>query len=52
MEHLELPVMRLIRTAYGPFQLGNLAPGEIDEMPKKVLREQLGDWKSDAGRRR
>lgn len=52
MEHLELPVMRLIRTAYGPFQLGNLAPGEIDEMPKKVLREQLGDWKSDASRRR
>ncbi|MBM3534000.1 MAG: rRNA pseudouridine synthase [Alphaproteobacteria bacterium] len=42
MEHLGLPVTRLIRIAYGPFQLGQLQPGEIDEVPKKVLREQLG----------
>ncbi len=52
MEHLGLPVTRLIRTAYGPFQLGQLGPGEIDEVPKKVVREQLGDWQSDARRRR
>lgn len=44
-EHLGLPVLRLIRVAYGPFQLGQLQPGEIDEVTGKVLREQLG--KSD-----
>ena len=33
---------RLIRVAYGPFQLGNLERGAIEEVPAKVLREQLG----------
>jgi 23S rRNA pseudouridine2605 synthase len=42
MEHLGLGVTRLIRTAYGPFQLGNLPRGAVEEIPKKVLREQLG----------
>ncbi|MBM3546163.1 MAG: rRNA pseudouridine synthase [Alphaproteobacteria bacterium] len=42
MEYLGLPVTRLIRVAYGPFQLGQLQPGEIDEVPKKVMRDQLG----------
>ena len=41
MAHLGLPVSRLIRTAYGPFQLGNLPRGAVDEVPPKVLREQL-----------
>jgi 23S rRNA pseudouridine2605 synthase len=41
-EHLGWPVSRLIRTAYGPFQLGHLAPGAVDEIGPKVLREQLG----------
>ena len=36
-----LTVTRLIRVAYGPFQLGGLRPGEIEEVPGKVLREQL-----------
>jgi 23S rRNA pseudouridine2605 synthase len=43
LEHLGLQVTRLIRLSYGPFQLGNLARGEVDEVPKKVLAEQLGD---------
>ncbi|MDJ0948043.1 MAG: pseudouridine synthase [Alphaproteobacteria bacterium] len=43
-EHLGLAVTRLIRTAYGPFQLGNLARGAVAEIPGKVLREQLGAW--------
>lgn len=43
MEHLGLTVNRLIRVAYGPFQLGNLSPGAIEEVPAKVLAEQLGD---------
>jgi 23S rRNA pseudouridine2605 synthase len=54
LEHLTYPVTRLIRLAYGPFQLGNLAPGTIEEVPKKVLAEQLGkgDGKDHAHRRR
>jgi 23S rRNA pseudouridine2605 synthase len=42
MAHLNLSVTRLIRIAYGPFQLGNLERGELAEVPPKVLREQLG----------
>ncbi len=41
MAHLGLQVTRLIRVAYGPFQLGNLARGEVDEISGKILREQL-----------
>ncbi len=41
LQHLGLRVTRLIRIAYGPFQLGNLAAGAIDEVSGKVLREQL-----------
>jgi 23S rRNA pseudouridine2605 synthase len=42
LEHLGLPVTRLIRLSFGPFQLGNLVRGEVAEVPKKVLAEQLG----------
>jgi 23S rRNA pseudouridine2605 synthase len=42
LEHLGLPVTRLIRLSFGPFQLGNLARGEVAEVPRKVLAEQLG----------
>ncbi|MEK9662497.1 MAG: pseudouridine synthase [Alphaproteobacteria bacterium] len=41
MEHLGYPVNRLIRIAYGPFQLGKLPRGKIEEVPPKVLAEQL-----------
>jgi 23S rRNA pseudouridine2605 synthase len=41
-EHLGWQVSRLIRIAYGPFQLGGLQPGAVEEVPAKVLREQLG----------
>ncbi|MGH7080746.1 MAG: pseudouridine synthase [Acetobacteraceae bacterium] len=40
--HLGLAVSRLIRIAYGPFQLGHLQSGHVLEVPAKVLREQLG----------
>jgi 23S rRNA pseudouridine2605 synthase len=42
LEHLGHPVTRLIRVAYGPFQLGHLGRGAIEEVPARVLREQLG----------
>jgi len=41
LAHLGLQVSRLIRVAYGPFQLGKLERGAVDEVPGKVLREQL-----------
>lgn len=41
-EHLGLEVSRLIRIAYGPFQLGGLPKRRIEEVPAKVMREQLG----------
>jgi 23S rRNA pseudouridine2605 synthase len=44
LEALGFPVLRLIRIAYGPFQLGALERGELDEVPRKVLREQLGPF--------
>ncbi len=42
-EHIGCKVSRLIRISYGPFQLGSLKPGEIKEVPHKVLLEQLGE---------
>lgn len=41
MEHLGWPVSRLIRLAYGPFQLGKLPSGAVEPVPRKVLREQV-----------
>ena len=41
MEHMDLKVNRLIRLAYGPFQLGHLPDGAAKEVAKKVLREQI-----------
>jgi 23S rRNA pseudouridine2605 synthase len=56
MTHLGLQTTRLIRVAYGPFQLGNLARGAVDEVTGKVLREQIPDLdkapRGDAGPRR
>lgn len=42
LDSLGLQVNRLIRVAYGPFQLGNLERGCVSEVGAKVLREQLG----------
>jgi 23S rRNA pseudouridine2605 synthase len=42
MESLGLKVARLIRTSYGPFQLGHLAEGQVEEIPARLWREQLG----------
>jgi 23S rRNA pseudouridine2605 synthase len=39
---LGLTVTRLIRVSFGPFQLGELAEGDVEEVRTRVLREQLG----------
>lgn len=41
LDHLGLKVNRLIRLAYGPFQLGTLAPGAVEEVGPRVIRELL-----------
>ncbi len=43
LEHLGLSVSRLIRISYGPFQLGELKSGEVEEVRGRVLRDQLGE---------
>ncbi len=40
---LGLTVNRLIRISYGPFQLGDLKPGAVEEVKSRTLQEQLGD---------
>lgn len=42
MEVIGLTVNRLLRVSYGPFQLGELKPGEVEEVRSRVLRDQLG----------
>jgi len=39
-EHMGLQVNRLIRISFGPFQLGDLNPGKVEEVSGKVLAEQ------------
>jgi 23S rRNA pseudouridine2605 synthase len=41
-EHLGLTVNRLIRISFGPFALGDLAEGAVEEVKQKVLADQLG----------
>ncbi len=57
-EHLGFAVTRLIRIAFGPFQLGELGRGEVAAVRRRVLLDQLGpaaerfDLGTDADRRR
>src|SRR5262245_10441810 len=41
--HLGLAVNRLIRVSFGPFQLGELPEGAVEEVRTRHLREQLGE---------
>ena len=50
MEAVGLRVNRLIRVSYGPFQLGSLTPGAVEEVRQKVLRDQLGSGPATKGR--
>ncbi len=42
LEAFGLKVNRLIRVSYGPFQLGTLEPGAVEEIPPRLLK-QLGE---------
>ncbi len=41
-EYLNLQVNRLIRLSYGPFQLGDLKEGAVEEVNPRILAEHLG----------
>jgi 23S rRNA pseudouridine2605 synthase len=41
--HLGLAVNRLIRVSFGPFQLGELPEGAVEEVKTRTLRDQLGE---------
>jgi 23S rRNA pseudouridine2605 synthase len=43
LEHLGLKVNRLIRVSFGPFQLGDIPEGGVEEVRTRHLREQLGE---------
>jgi 23S rRNA pseudouridine2605 synthase len=43
MAHLGLEVNRLIRISYGPFQLGEIEEGKVEEVRTRVLSDQLGE---------
>ena len=42
LQDMGLSVNRLIRISYGPFQLNTLKAGAVEEIRRKVLRDQLG----------
>lgn len=42
LEHLGMQVNRLIRLSFGPFQLGELEQGLVEEIRTRVLKDQLG----------
>lgn len=43
LEHLGLIVNRLIRVSFGPFQLGDLPEGTVEEIRSRMLKDQLGE---------
>jgi 23S rRNA pseudouridine2605 synthase len=47
LEHLGLKVNRLIRVAFGPFELGELECGAVAEVPVERLRVALGELAKD-----
>jgi 23S rRNA pseudouridine2605 synthase len=42
MQAIGVTVNRLIRVSYGPFQLGELKAGAVEELRPRVVRDQLG----------
>lgn len=48
MNHLGFNVNRLIRLAFGPFQLGKLEEGMVEEIPARVLKDQIPSFFGEA----
>jgi len=42
MEAMGVVVNRLLRISYGPFQLGVLKPGKVEEVKQRIVRDQMG----------
>lgn len=42
LEAIGLKVNRLIRVSYGPFQLGKMPPGTVEEITHSAMKEMLG----------
>jgi 23S rRNA pseudouridine2605 synthase len=42
LAHLDLPVVRLIRVAFGPLYLGELERGQVEEVPAQALASLFG----------
>ncbi len=42
MEAMGVVVNRLLRVSYGPFQLGALKPGAVEEVKQRIVRDQMG----------
>lgn len=52
-QHFGWPVSRLIRISYGPFQLGEMQPGQVTEVKGKLLKDQIkfgNDWNPELSR--
>jgi 23S rRNA pseudouridine2605 synthase len=47
LSHLGLQVNRLIRVSFGPFELGRLRDGAVEEVETALLRERLGEAIAD-----
>ena len=50
LEHLGLQVSRLLRTAYGPFPLGDLPRGAADEIPREMTDRFAASLRKAAGK--
>jgi 23S rRNA pseudouridine2605 synthase len=49
MNHLGYAVNRLLRTSFGPFQLGRLEKNEVEEIPTRALKEYLPEYFKKVG---
>jgi 23S rRNA pseudouridine2605 synthase len=50
LEAVNLMVNRLIRINYGPFELGDLRPGAVEEVPPELMLEAVGSMIADANK--
>ena len=50
IEDIGYAVNRLLRVSYGPFQLGDLKSGEVEEIRRRVMRDQLGMDAEESGK--